>query len=647
MYPDYIPTFRTEKAMPRSSSAGFGRTIATAQTIKNALGSVSDIVPLQDAFVRQVERFMRAERKNETILNLYNFTEAHPNEAFVFARIEDAEIPANAEMVLDFIDQDAFHEVKEGVYKLNGFKDGERTSLYVSKDVFDGYNDLFNRTYGEGLSDVADFGRKITSLPKSLITGYNPFFALTNIARDVQTGYINSLESNPVKFVGDLLDAAKQMAQNSDRWKKYRAAGANASTYFANESGFMSAYQKTVVKKGIEKIKAAFSFLGENSEAISRFAEFNRYLNKNGETDANVKKAILAAADVTVNFSRSGPTTKFADSYVIYLNAGIQGLDKMARQIKAAPGKTLAKNAVGIGLAVALLKVLGNEENEHYRNLSNYVKDAYFLIPNAFGERDENGYCTTFIKIPKSREYGVLLVGLAERILRAVDGETDAFEGWKDTALSGVLPNNPLTENIFEPLRATGVIGNATNQDYKGSYIIPQYMLDEPTSEQKDARTSQIGILASEALERLGYDISPMYVDYIIDSYGGDFGKILSDTTSENAGPLMASVGEAASNKFVADPLYQSGVVQRFYNALEDAKGAATKAKREREALGLRIKSDQEREYSRLEKAKAKIADLRKQERKVLAEEKDTKTRKNKIDEIRKKINEIAQGAIG
>ena len=86
--------------------------------------------------------------------------------------------------------------------------------------------------------------------------------------------------------------------------------------------------------------------------------------------------------------------------------------------------------------------------------------------------------------------------------------------------------------------------------------------------------------------------------------------------------------------------------MSRFYDVADDAKAAAEAAEKQREENGIRVLSVPEKNYKKIENAKNDISKLRKQERELLAKEKDTKERKAKIDAIRAEINEIAKQAV-
>ena len=288
----------------------------------------------------------------------------------------------------------------------------------------------------------------------------------------------------------------------------------NRSGFFNVEKGFKESVKKPegLIPKGWEGLKKGTSWLGEQSEQVARFTEFQNGLKKYGRTSDGIKKAMQAAADVTVNFSRSGPTMKAVDSWVMYANAQVQGIDKMVRQLKSKPIQTLRRAAESVAIPTAIL-FLVNHGNPNYEDLDDRVKDNYYLIPN-LSDKDENGYAKTFIRFPKSREYGVVLGGLLERSAEVLDGKTpdEAFSGYGESLSNSFLLSNPATENIASPV----LYNIPQNKSWSGAAIVPEAMKNLEPKYQHDYSTSEIGKNIGNLLNK-----SPKQIDYLIDQYTG------------------------------------------------------------------------------------------------------------------------------
>ena len=652
-FPNYVPTFRTKYEDGLGSSSIYNTTVSVGGKVKHLVGGTSEIVDVRDSFARYINSIVRATAKNDVILNLYNFAQQHPNAAASYVQILDNTGKTSSDITpdafADSLEAESFTQVVKGKYILNGKVDGKTVSMAVSKDIYDGVADLFGRKYNPAIETVMDIGKKLTTPIKAGITTYNPLFAISNAIRDTQTAYINDEGVNPLYFGKSLFDSVADMHNNSEDFQRFKAYGGDRTGFYNSTTGYLESAginsTDSKLKKDVKKLGKVISAAGEYTETLNRYAAFKRYLDRHGRTEDNYRKAINAAAEGTTNFSRSGAATKVADAWCMYLNANIQGIDKMVRQYtsKDTAIKSLGKTA-GIAIASILVKYLtNNDENEHYHNLSNYVKDNNLVIPNYFGEKDANGYHTTFIALPKAQGYGVVISAF-ERAATMLDEDksfSEAYDGYLDT-LTGALPVSPST-----PLSAIKQAIN--NESWSGATIEPSRMESEPVTERYDSETSVIAINISELLDRMGVEFSPMKVQYVLDQ---DLG-IIADTALpatyvqnyDNYGEegqeydpqsAIKSVFDPMKARFVKDPLYSNDIVGNFYDELDEMEQLSKQAKSDRQSAGIDTKSDAEKAYSRWNDMSWWLTDSYKQERAVMASEPNTPKRDEKIRAIRK-----------
>lgn len=677
-YPNYVPTFRKIFDERGSANSTKGSTDIGGR-VRSAKGSKLEVVDVRESFADYINSMVRASAKNDVILNMFNFAESHPNAVADYCQIIDDQTgninPTDPNLnPFDALATEAYNEAKDGQYILRCKIDGYWRAMSVSKDIYDGVSDLFSRDYSDTERVLMDIGTKLNWGQKALITGYNPFFAIRNTLRDTQTAYLNDEGTNPLSFLKSIYDAAKDMITDSPDFEKFKAYGGDRSGFFKSNEGFIkSAGLDTekgskaarTAKKAVMFIPNAFAKMGEASETLNRYASAKRYLNRHGGSiDGDWQSAMLASAEGTTNFSRSGKVAKLADCYALYLNANIQGTDKMLRQYTGADtaAKTWGKTA-GMAIASVLLKHLfNNDDNEHYQNLSNYIKDNNYCIPNILGERDENGYCTSFIVLPKPQGYGAIIAGF-ERIATMWDEDKsleEAYDGYMDS-LSGALPvNSSLPWSAFKQA--------INNENWYGGTIEPQRMENLPVEERYDNGTSTIAInlakgdaalmdtefgkwLADSQLgKKLGIgQWSPMKIDYLLEQktgVGGDFVlPPLAVENFENYGtdeqrfnPNSAVKGllDPIKTQFVKDPLYSNDIMGKFYDAKEDAKAAADEAKKLRNSAGIDEESDEEKYYYHYSDMSSWISYSNAIERDIRNSEPNTKERDEKIRTLRK-----------
>lgn len=651
-YPDYVQTFRARDEWGNADITRRGR-VDSMSPIRQAVGDISEIIPFEDAEMMQVNAIVKAARRNELFHNLYDFAKEHPKQAAPFIRIK-AQNSATLETmageydsIIENVTQNAMR-TENGSYQITAMIDGKPVQMEVNAEIYAGLQNLYGQDRGASDAFGARVAKWVTNPFKQLTTGRNPLFFLSNFPKDFQTAYINTTSGRKT-LAGYLLDVGgtvRSMTQNSAEWQTFQALGGKNSGFYHNEKGFRESAKTAEhrgVRRAVDMIGRPFEMISENTEALWRFNEYRAAIRKYGDTQEGRAKAMQAAADVTTNFSRSAPMAKAAENYCAYLNASLQGLDKMARQLKNHPFLTTRRAAEIIALPTILLYML-NRDDEDYQHLNDRTKDNYYCIPTGKG---------TFIKIPKSREYGVAMGALLERFMRLRDGEDPetALDGIGGQFLTNIAPSNPFTDNIAKTI----FIDLPTNQDFAGRSIIPERLANLSPENQYDYTTSKAGIAASKAwnatLGRLLPKMAPIQADYLIDSNLGFVGDMILGSTQQGSKSvkdvLKAVIAEPVVRKMTADPLYQNGVTDAFYKELSKAETAAND-KNLTEGLESRVITPEEKYLSALQASSSEISELRKQEREILSDTTISKQeQETQVREIRREINRIALAAKG
>lgn len=555
-YKNYFPTQRDFSQLEDAIPEGVRQKFVDQRTpIKKATGSERDIIDPVENIMNLVNRTIRTAKYNEVGQSLLDAVRKNPEKMMQYAEVIEP--------------KDGMFSNKDNVISV--LENGKPTYLQINnKMLLDAMNGL-PKTIGK--IPVLD---PLMNGFKGLITQKNPIFALRNIFRDIPTSYVYGSENNPIKFGKDLLGAGKDILTNSPNFQRYQAVGGGGANFF-NSGDVTKAASELIgngskIKNAITKPIEAIEKFNNITETAPRLAEFNRVYNQTGD----VNKALFAANDVSVNFSRSGNITKNVDKVVPYLNAGVQGLDKFFRGFK--DPKVAVSTLVKSGVALSTPEIatyLINKDNPNYQELDNRTKDTYFLIPN-LSNIDENGNAKTFIKIPKSRELGVLFSSLLERILRATNGEENAFKGYGNAIATSFAPANPIDSNFIAP--ATWNI--ATNKDFANRSIVPQGMLTDNRSPylQYDEKTSELAkwfanLVKDIPMPKTLKDIvgSPKRIDYLIKSYTGVIGQLGLPIVTNGGSPL-----KSLTTQFVSDPVFSNQSTTDFYDKLDKLSREAT-----------------------------------------------------------------------
>ena len=672
MYPNYIPTFRVDDGVSGGGSVKSGKKIRGSNAIGRAKGSTAEVMSFDEAMAKKMSSIITAATKNDISREIFSFAQALPAEAAQNGILIDTDKSGqysgqiDIDDYLDNIDKDIARQISKGNYEVTFYDNGKPQTMKISRDVWEAYNFLDNKLGDtKAVKFAADLGRFFTNPMRAMTTTYNPLFFLTNLIRDAQTYTMNNTAKNSAVAMKNYVKAIKGIATRSETYEQYRSLGGSQNGYYGSNMYSQAEKRvnpgaKTFGQKALGVLKSpltAIEAAGEFTEKIPRYAEYLNTIDRYGNTDAGRLQASLNAADVTVNFNRSSTLSTLANAWVPYFNAGLQGMDKTLRQIKAHPIQTTARATVSVFLPTLLLYMV-NKDNPYWEDVKDGVRDNYYLIPNYAGPVT-NGYAETFIRIPKSREFGALFSASFERFVRALNSEEDntieampdAFDGYLDTLLNSFMPNSVLDDNIFGAMKRLG-----TNTAWHGGKIVPSNLVNVSPQNQYDINTSGIAMNAAKTAERFAFAPdwakSPMKVDYMIDSYGGYMGDLLQGLTSrKNIGAdtmetvknsLYNGFIQPVKNRFSTDSAYSNYNLDRFYDRADELEIAANDRNIE-DNLPTEYVTPEEKIKSDFTKASGSISDLTKQERAILESAMPIWDKNAQIRELKKQKNAIAK----
>lgn len=595
-YPDYVPTYRVFEAEEAMKSTN---RIRAGKIIKEAKGGSSDILSPSYSIPVLIQKTVRASRKNEIFQNFLSKVIENPklmNKYAEIVKIDDGLanelgiMTANIKNISDDslenlmnIFDNPIKQSKRGNY-LTVMEQGKPVTLKINDKNLWKVFEKFDSFNGSDEKAIVNFVRKISeSTVKATATRYNPFFGIRNAFRDIPTGYVMSKNSSKdyVKnlatglrdILADMKYGKKIGMKQSETFQQYKA--------LTGTQGNLSEIEKSLkdtgkVRKFFDRTLELINVLGYITETNPRYAEFKATLKRGGTMD----EALFNAGEVTTDFTRSGIYTKTADAFTPYLNAGTQGLDKFARGIilEAVKHKNYTPLIRSIGIttvpSLVLYGINRTMYSDEYDKLPGYVRDNNFCIPMPGGK---------FFKIPKSRETGVILGSLFERLS---DGFLNKSRGFSDvldygnSVMTAFTVSNPLESNIFTPISNLLMGGN---KDFFKRDIVPQYMLNKKTPKylQYDDKTSLPAKFMGQITKDLPIEelkLSPKQVDYLIKSYIGVIGQALGATSKTKMVKTpylpfkIPSIQDLSVNMgFVTDTKYTNQNVNDFYKTADKA----------------------------------------------------------------------------
>lgn len=548
MYPHYVPIRRLGK-----SGAAVNVPLDTGRTginapIKRAEGGNSDIMDMFDTIAQRTEQTYRAIAKNSFGVELKNTLGTTLQKS-----------KASLDEVIDSVDA---HEelLKKGENGANPtftvFENGERVEFEITDAMYDALKPV-----SDGLRYVNSVGNTISKFHKGVLTEYNPVFSMTNAIKDAQDILINS--QHAVKTYANIPTAIKHMAKNGGWYREYVKNGGEQNTYFDGKSNTFKEEDK-MWKKVAGMPLRGISWWNNKIETLPRLAEYIASRKKG----ASVEVAMLDAARVTTNFQAGGDVAKFIDrNGATFLNASIQGFNQQVRNVREAKANgakgwlQLAAKVAIAGLPVLLLNEALWGDDEEYEELSDYVKDSYYIVA-----KFDDG---KFVRIPKGRAMAVIQDAF-EQVKNALTGDDEVdLRNFLDIAFTNLAPNNPIDNNIIAP-----VVQAVSNKAWYGGDIVPTRLQDMPSAEQYDESTDSISKWLGEKT-----NTSPMKWNYVLNQYGGGVADLtlpyLTPEAESGGNKLIAPL----TSKFTADAVMNNQNVSDFYDTVDELTKNANSAK--------------------------------------------------------------------
>jgi hypothetical protein len=395
---------------------------------------------------------------------------------------------------------------------------------------------------------------------------------------------------------------------------------------------------------GYTPAKATIGLLrkgAELSEFSTKVGLYNKVLKKTG----SMEEAAYTARDL-MDFNRAGSAIRQANKAVAFLNAAIQGTDKMARAFKENKASFLVRSFTTLVLpSIGLYywnKNLPPDMQEKYKNIPQWQKDNFFIVGiPGMGE---------FARIPKPFEAGMLFATGTERLLQHFDAhDPEASKNYGRTLLQTFTPPAMITA-------LTPMLEAITNYSFfKGGPIVNQ---GDMRFEKKD----QYGLYTSETAKGIGNILShtplrdtnfasPKIIDNTIKGYTAGLGQYA--VSGIDAAINKAKGGRAVplpSKKLTEQPVIKSffastagggQVRDDFYNAW--GKISAKKASADKNEVPFRDPA-----YARMNAGKKAIDKLNKQYKFIQNDKLMSGQQKRlKLDILDKQMNDIAAKSLG
>ncbi len=352
----------------------------------------------------------------------------------------------------------------------------------------------------------------------------NPEFKIANLIRDTLQAVAVSQEIG-LNVPKNLYDGWKATAADSPELPQMLSAGA-----IFPQSGYIHGADPDAVRylvRGqverdtildsrwrIKKAWDAYQDFGARLENVNRAAMWAQQAD-----GLSPMERAFAARDL-LDFSRhgAGSIARFLAQTVPFLNARVQGLDKMARA-GAEPGRRARfYSVIGAYAVASVIQYLLMRDDEDYKQVEEWERDTYhlFKIPGS----------DVMFRLPRPFEVGAI-ASLAERFVEQlvddeVHGQLFAERLW--FTLMQTFSFNPFPQLVWPAMEVW-----ANKNTFTDRPIESMSMKNLPPAERKRAWTSETAIALSAGMDKISWGkvvLSPVQIEHLVQGYLGWLGAV-------------------------------------------------------------------------------------------------------------------------
>ena len=275
------------------------------------------------------------------------------------------------------------HDPHPGFVRIPVYENGELTYLLMKEDIARPWvlaDPIVNQRVASAVHTWSG-----SRTVKATATGYNPVFAVKNLARDINHSlmrvheYSNFIPKALGQLAVDMKETAKDAWKHSGSYVDFYKQGGGQTGMFHGESS--------------QPVLKVLGKLGDFTEHWVRLAVRNRAL-KNG-------KSAVEATHIgrgTIDFAQGGGAVKYADKTIPYLNAAIQASRSLGKSFMENPAEFTWKLAQFYILKEGSELLLGGKGLE---GVSEYDRKSGIIIPLGIEYRDKSGRKReSYMKIP-------------------------------------------------------------------------------------------------------------------------------------------------------------------------------------------------------------------------------------------------------
>ncbi|MCU7712996.1 hypothetical protein OD999_28130, partial [Priestia megaterium] len=424
-HPNYMPMFRHFDDDKVEFSNGISSAIANANNpIKKFKGSDRDIIDPIESMVKNMFNAVAQGDKQRVARQLGKLA------------VEDTEGT--------FIRRLSPDEAKNRKNTVKMYEDGKEVYFEVEPEVYKSIKGLDKETSNTII--------KILAKPASTLRAgatLTPEFFTRNFLRDVPAAYIVSKSGfNPIFdfSVGlwqsmSLKIGGKTLKEPGKLYKDFIRYNGGYGNIFSHDRRLHQDIIEKVLKEGdspnfinVANPKSWLNVLrsiADVTESATKVGEFNAALRKG----VSPQEAAYRARDI-MDFARSGSNIREANKVVAFLNANIQGKDKLLRSFAERPASFIGKSVAAVSIPtlaiIAAQRTLSSDTQKNIiEDAPQWLKNTFWLIPVPNTNQ--------VVRIPKPFDLAPLFADPIERAADyAINKNPDAFDKYIKGSISSM-----------------------------------------------------------------------------------------------------------------------------------------------------------------------------------------------------------------
>lgn len=596
---DYVPFHRIMAGEDGPFRLGQG--LQTYNPIKGIHGSEKQIVDPIETIIKNTYSFIALADRNLARQKFEDFVVSRPGGGAIMQRVPPTVRPVQVN------EQELMRAMRnQGVTTTpdpTGFTIFRPQPFRPAPDEFVVYRDgsrhiyktdpylsaAFNGMDNESVGTLT----KILSVPaKTLRAGatITPEFVSRNLMRDQLTALIFSQFGRGYVPFYDFLKGASSLSKKDQFFQDWRKSGGSNATQLSIDRDYIQALIdrnkdptwagsiKNVIKSPIDAARAQSEFV----ENATRLGEFRR-LRERGK---GLSESGYSSREITLDFQRLGSKARELNRIVAFMNASVEGNDRMVRAFINNPMRATAAAAAGITVPSYYLWQ-ANKDDPRVKEIPRWQRDLFWVIPtddwknitpsqaqSIGGVRTrqlESGQWQynngTVWRIPKPFFLGFMFGSLPERLWDY--NHTKDTQAFKDIGKSVMSSLGPPTI----PQAALPVIEQFANRSlFTGRPLVPRYLEGKMPEAQEQPFTSDTAALVGKALRKIpGMDdnniTSPIIIENYVRAWTGGMGQyalMASDSALRGAGIAPTKVNPTPT---AADRLLIRAFATRFPEA--------------------------------------------------------------------------------